>query len=459
MTSRRTSGAARLSTSASAAAGRRGRLFCFVLAAWALVQVPSKVEAAPAEDPPPTAVANTESLPVTKEVIPAEAEEADTNDHPPSSVTWNQFDFKLSTLRFGFGYLAEYDMFQQDRNSETQFGEIEDDYGMRDGRLLFSGRFKTKRPVSWTIGYMYDGSDGSWRFRQTGFTIEIPEVKSRVFVGRTKEGYSMVKAMVGYYGWTMERSPALDAFVPILADGVKWMYYSPERRIHWSLGLYIDSLSNREAFATYDSNAVGRLVWQPILSEADDEVLHLGVMARGGEPDDGFLRVRSKPEAYLAPFFLDAGRLESNWASGVGFEAFYRKNSWLIGSEYHWEQVDLVSGDSQLFHAGDVVATWILTGETRPYNASGGTFGMVPPETLGPQGRIRRLGSRPATELQRLRRRRGVPGGTFWRITPMINWYLNNQIRLEFVYGYGELDRFGTTGATQFYQTRLQFAL
>ena len=50
----------------------------------------------------------------------------------------------------------------------------------------------------------------------------------------------------------------------------------------------------------------------------------------------------------------------------------------------------------------------------------------------------------------------GVEGGTFWRITPMLNWHLIDGIRLELAYGYGVLDRFGKEGATQFLQTRLQ---
>ena len=50
----------------------------------------------------------------------------------------------------------------------------------------------------------------------------------------------------------------------------------------------------------------------------------------------------------------------------------------------------------------------------------------------------------------------GVQGGEFWRITPMVNWYLTDYSRIEFVYGYGMLDRFGLTGATQFLQMRYQ---
>jgi hypothetical protein len=32
----------------------------------------------------------------------------------------------------------------------------------------------------------------------------------------------------------------------------------------------------------------------------------------------------------------------------------------------------------------------------------------------------------------------------------MVNWHISDNLRLEFTYGYGELDRFGLTGGTQF---------
>ena len=47
-------------------------------------------------------------------------------------------------------------------------------------------------------------------------------------------------------------------------------------------------------------------------------------------------------------------------------------------------------------------------------------------------------------------------GGRFWRITPMVNWHLSDNVRLEAAYGYGQLDRFDLTGATQFFQSRIQ---
>ncbi len=47
-------------------------------------------------------------------------------------------------------------------------------------------------------------------------------------------------------------------------------------------------------------------------------------------------------------------------------------------------------------------------------------------------------------------------GGTFWRFTPMVSWYLSDNIRLELAYGYGTLDRFDLEGTTQFFQSRIQ---
>jgi phosphate-selective porin OprO/OprP len=53
----------------------------------------------------------------------------------------------------------------------------------------------------------------------------------------------------------------------------------------------------------------------------------------------------------------------------------------------------------------------------------------------------------------------GVDGGILWRITPMINWHLTDNLRLEMAYGYGVLNRFGMKGDTQFFQSRLQMQL
>ena len=54
---------------------------------------------------------------------------------------------------------------------------------------------------------------------------------------------------------------------------------------------------------------------------------------------------------------------------------------------------------------------------------------------------------------------KSISGGTYWRFTPMVNWYLSDNFRLEGIYGYGSLDRFGGVGKTHFLQFRIQTQL
>jgi hypothetical protein len=51
----------------------------------------------------------------------------------------------------------------------------------------------------------------------------------------------------------------------------------------------------------------------------------------------------------------------------------------------------------------------------------------------------------------------GVSGGQHDRISLGLNWHLTAEWRWSFNYGYGDLDRFGTTGKAHFFQTRVQW--
>jgi hypothetical protein len=95
--------------------------------------------------------------------------------------------------------------------------------------------------------------------------------------------------MVGYYGWTMERATANDAFVPILADGLKWMGNSPSGEFLWSIGWFGDRFSEKETFNRFDTQVTLRGVWLPLPADtADDSLLHVGLGLRWAKSNDGF---------------------------------------------------------------------------------------------------------------------------------------------------------------------------
>ena len=230
---------------------------------------------------------------------------------------WNHYDGDVFHIRLGGGYLYEGSAYSQNAASEEQFS-LTPETKLRDARFVIKGGFKTKRPITFSTGLMWDMPTQRFLVRETGVMFTVPEIWGSIFVGRTKEGFSLNKVMVGYAGWTMERTEISDATIPILADGIKWLGYVPERHILWNLGFYRDWLSEGQTFSTYERQVVGRFVWLP--EETESTVLHLGVSLRQGKVEDGQLQVRSRPEDFEAPYFVDTGKFPADSAS---------KKSWL----------------------------------------------------------------------------------------------------------------------------------
>ena len=305
---------------------------------------------------------------------------------------------------------------------------------------------------------MYDGNLDSWLVRESGVTVAVPELWGHIFVGRTKEGFSTIKLMVGYNGWTIERSAASDAFLPILADGVKWDGQLFANQLVYNLGWFHDTLSENEKFNQNDRQFAGRAVWLPFAKQKA-QVLHLAAEVRYGASDDGFLRFKSKPESFPAQeFAVDTGMIPATSTTMVGFEAYYRPGPLMFGSEYYLTHVASAEAHDPFFHGGEVFVSYLFTGEVHPYNEKGAFFEAVMPDHpvfsggLGAWEVVLR-GSYVDLDSQQ------IEGGRFWRITPVVNWYLSPNVRLGAEYGVSRLFRFGLTGDTQYVQARLQLVL
>lgn len=367
---------------------------------------------------------------------------------------WNYFDGPLTTLKIGGGFLYEMVAYNQDEESKEQF-DLETTFKVRDARVTLSGKFKFKREVTWKIGVMYDLVTDEWLFRESGVIIGAPEINSRFFIGRTKEGFSLNKVMNGYAGWMMERQMALD-IIPILADGVRWMGYLPEQGVFWDAGAYVNWYSKTQSFSTFKWQVALRTGWVPL--NTDRTVLHFGISSRYGVAEEGVLQVRSRPEATPAPYFLDAGKLTTDYTSHFGGEAYYRSGPLMMGSEIYAHKIHAADSGNHLFPGGEVFVSYVFTGETRPYVSSSNIFGFLDTKKsvfnggIGTWEGILRFSTLDLNDGL-------VKGGSFWRITPQINWYLSNNVRLEFAYGYGILNRFELHGTTHFFQSRIQLML
>ena len=327
------------------------------------------------------------------------------------------------------------------------------------GPVLLSGRLNFKRHDDWERpGSMYRRrAKKTWVFRQTGIMVAVPEIWGHIFVGRSKEGFSLNKVMIGYAGWGIERAPISDATLPILADGVKWLGDLPRARILWTLGGTATRYRKGSRSPLREPD-LGRFVWVPALSASGRMLVHLGVSQSYGKVNNATLRLRARSGAWGPRTFLDTGDFAAATTRMTGFEAYYRPGPFTFGLEYFLQRVDAPASGDPLFHGGDAAATWLITGETRTYNTRGGDFNGISPNRpvfAGGPGAWEVVGHFSNADPDG----GAITGGTFWRLTPLLNLYISDHVRLAFVYGYGSLDRSGLAGKTRFFQTRLQLQL
>src|SRR5262245_46711781 len=171
-------------------------------------------------------------------------------NHPARQlVKWNEYNGRSVYFRVGAGFLYEGAAYLQDQASKEQFS-LSPETRIRDLRLILKGGFGQDRSVTWSSGIMYEQSSGKVLIRETGVMFAVPQLSGDIFVGRTKEGFSLNKIMVGYAGWTMERTEMNDATIPILADGIKWIGFAPQKHLIWNLGVFSDTTSEVQSFST-----------------------------------------------------------------------------------------------------------------------------------------------------------------------------------------------------------------
>jgi len=130
----------------------------------------------------------------------------------------------------------------------------------------------------------------------------------------------------------------------------------------------------------------------------------------------------------------------------------------MIGSEVMVHNFTASAAEDHHFFGGDFVLTYMFTKTKRPYYTPVSIFGFVPVTKSvfkGGWGEWEGVVHFSSFDLND----GAIQGGKFWRITPMVNWYMTKAFRMEFIYGYGVLDRYNMKGVVQVFQVRMQLTV
>ena len=176
------------------------------------------------------------------------------------------------------------------------------------------------------------------------------------------------------------------------------------------------------------------------------------------------LTLSDRPELRLDPTTLiSTGALAGvSGAQVFSAEAAGNYGPLFFQGEYFWYNVDrnaFVPTPSVKFQGGYAEAAYVLTGESRKYNAAAASYGGVVPINPfslsgGGWGAWEIAGRYSTVDLNdQLANANGVAGGRQNVYTLALNWYVNNNVRFMFDYLHGNIAKqvsptnFGDTGS------------
>jgi phosphate-selective porin OprO/OprP len=383
----------------------------------------------------------------------------------PAPHPWNELDASWISVRFGAAIMEDGAFYSQDAASKQQVGQLSPEALFRVDDLSLSGVFKFPHPWRYEVAGNYKGLDPtstrSWTLTYAYLSIPLGPIGS-VMVGKQKQGVGLEMLENGRDLPFMERSTMTTAFAFVDSHivGVRFSNAILDGRMTWSAGWFNNWLDDGLSFDESGNIFAGRVTGLAIEQDGGRRLLHLGASAAYRQSRGGDFKLKSVPEVYEAPDFIDTGSFPATSGTSVGGEVALVEGPVTVSGEYAYTSVDAPQVGSPHFSGYYAMVSWALTGEQRPYDHSTGIFGAISPAApfsfrhggCGAWEVAARYSNIDLTNA-------AVQGGKFDRLSGAVSWYPTSQVRLEFNYGYGRLDREGVTGRTNFYQLRLQLQL
>lgn len=316
------------------------------------------------------------------------------------------------------------------------------DYELRKATMYMKGEWVLLAPFTYKV--QIDDVAGNLTTEDSWIRWEhLP------FIGGFKAGqygvpFGLENSMTSFDITMMEMSSAVTALAPGTNYGFQIGAPFARGRMTWALGTFAPASYQATGDASGDYvRGVVRLTGLAVdrLDQTVPEYLHLGLS--GSELNSGRVGVQyqSRPESHLAPYLVDTGSMHDSESLQADLEAAWVKGPYSLQAEFLGSRVNRPGIPSVSFGGYYVMGTWSPTGESRPYDRSGGVLtGLVPfqPFTF-------RHGGSGAWELglrySHLDLSDGdVRGGRMKTTTVGASWYMNAHAKVMLNYVHGKVE-------------------
>jgi phosphate-selective porin OprO/OprP len=336
--------------------------------------------------------------------------------------------------------------------------DLDDGFEIRRARLYTMGEIYLVIPVLYKVEISFVGDVGIVVEQNYLGVRNVPVVQS-VFVGNLQTPFALEDVTSGRDLTFMEIAAPTQAFAPGIKAGILFGGPVLDNRMTWGFGWFSGSGSTELGSFSGQASSIGRVTWLPVDRERDGsrDLVHLGLSANISLGSADPVRYQARPESHLAPFIVDTGDIDANNAYLVGFEAAMVRGPLSLQGELFHSAVDDKRGGMLNFGGLYVYGSWLLTGESRPYDRAAGVFARLQPRRdLSLRG-----GGLGAVELgvrySHVDLNDGpVRGGIMDLGTIGLNWYWNPYVKMKFNYVIGGVRGNSQNGNLQILQARFE---
>lgn len=337
--------------------------------------------------------------------------------------------------------------FQQDADNKAVVGDAQDVADFRRARLGVKGY------VAENVSYMIEfdfAFPGRPNF--TDLYIDVADTAlGNVRVGEWRQPFSIDALMSVRDLPFLERALPF-AMVPFRQTGAGFYNSAHDDRVTWALSGYrfpTDTYGDVAGDRGYGMS--GRWTALAYEESATNDTIHLGGSYSYNQPANSSTRIRSGPEvgfnqldfrdvSFPVPFFVDTGPIPTDTYQVIGAELAGTSGSLWLQSEFICSFVNQIDGPSVFFPGAYAEATYVLTGEYRPYVKVPGVYGrVVPAQDYGDCGGGAWEVCARWSYLDLIDA--NVDGGNLHDLTFGLNWYLNKFTKFQFNYIHAMLQR------------------
>ncbi len=319
----------------------------------------------------------------------------------------------------------------------------EDGTEFRRARLGIGGTIYT----NYDFLAVYDFAEGQAEFKDVYMSAKnIPGIGS-IRVGHFTE-YASLDLLTSDNDTVFLERALTGVLVPARNVGVGVQNAFFDSRMTAAAGVFRNS--DDFGFGSGDENYAftTRVTGLPWRAEDGAHYIHLGAWTSVRGDDIENYRIRQRPEAHLAEYFIDTfdeiGAVSSEWLYGA--EAAIVFGSFSAQGEFMQHRLDREDADTATMQGGYLTARYLLTGEHRTYRPTTGVFDRVVPDRNFQIGK----GGGPGAWEVAVRyshldlQDQDVSGGTQDDITAGLNWYINPSMKIMLNYIHAWVDRDAT---------------